>query len=127
MFTAQAKKVVLVVEDNAVERDGLASVLHRQGFVVHLASCGRYALDYLGRHRRPDLILLDMLMPGMDGWSFMGEKRRRPELAAVPVLVMTGIPVATAEWAADMGAQGFAHKPIDVDLLVREIDRCTLN
>jgi CheY-like chemotaxis protein len=62
---------LLIVEDNDVTREGLATLLRREGFTVELAAHGRQALDYLNTGARPDVILLDMLLPVLDGWHFL--------------------------------------------------------
>lgn len=114
---------LLLVDDNPVERAWMASVLLAGGHNLAVAADGQEALDYLALDPAPGLILLDMLLPGVDGWAFMERKNRSPELAAVPVLIVTGIPVATAEWAADLGAVGFIRKPVDPSVLLQEVEQ----
>jgi CheY-like chemotaxis protein len=70
--------LILVVEDNAPVRDGLAAVLLRAGFQVQPACDGRQALHLITTGPRPDLILLDMVMPGLDGWDFLERLPRLP-------------------------------------------------
>jgi CheY-like chemotaxis protein len=66
-------KTVLVVEGNEVMREGLAAVLRRQGYHVEAVADGRQALNHLRGHPAPDLVLLDMLMPVLDGWALLKE------------------------------------------------------
>jgi CheY-like chemotaxis protein len=123
MGTAQADKTLLVVEDNEVAREGLANVLSRHGYAVALAANGKEALDYLAGNPVPDLILLDMLMPVLDGWRFLEQLKQSGRLGTAPVVVTTGT-VLTREWAGDHGCAGFVKKPIEVEPLLEEIRRC---
>jgi CheY-like chemotaxis protein len=123
MDAAQTGKMLLVVEDNEVAREGLAAILRREGYAVALATDGQQALDYLVGNPAPDLILLDMLMPVLDGWHFLDQLRRSGRLGSVPILVTTGT-ILTQEWARDHGCAGFIKKPIDAESLLEEIRRC---
>jgi CheY-like chemotaxis protein len=118
-----ASKKILVVEDNPVALEGLAVVLGRAGYAVATAINGREALDYLHRRPPPDLIVLDMLMPVLDGWHFLAQVRREPWLARVPVVVTTGT-ILTPEWANSQGCAGLLRKPVDEAELLREVGRC---
>jgi DNA-binding response OmpR family regulator len=79
---------LLVVEDEAATRELLQRNLERDGWSVALAANGRVALDALAA-RPPEIILLDLLMPEMDGFEFLDELRRRPEWHNIPVVVIT--------------------------------------
>jgi CheY-like chemotaxis protein len=116
-------KTVLVIEDNIVTCEGLGVILRNAGYAAALASHGAAALDYLDNRPAPDLILLDMLMPVMDGWHFLEALQNRPRPPAVPVLVMTGT-VISRQWAEDHGCAGFLRKPVEVGPLLEEIQRC---
>jgi CheY-like chemotaxis protein len=111
-------KRILIVEDNDVERVGMAALLEGEGFAVDSATDGQQALDYL-HHTRPNLILLDMLMPQYDGWHFLSN--RDPGLAAIPVLVVTGLAVASSSWAEEMGATGLVRKPIHTEQFLDQV------
>jgi CheY-like chemotaxis protein len=115
---------LLIVEDNEVVREGLAVVLRRAGYAVALAANGQEALAALRGGVRPDLILLDMLLPAVDGWRFLEQRRQEPALAAIPVVIMTGLGVAGPEWAASLGAAGLLRKPVATEELLREVRRC---
>jgi len=83
-----APKAVLVVEANEVAREGLAA-LRREGYAVALAANGREALDALrAGPAASDLILVDMLLPVLDGWGLLKALRADPALAAVPVVLL---------------------------------------
>ena len=116
-------ETILVAEDNAVEREGLAVVLRQRGYTVLTARDGAEALKLLQAGPAPGLILLDMMMPGCDGWEFLDRRKPSPALASVPVVLVTGLPTADAEWAASLGAVGFLRKPFDVDALLAEVRR----
>jgi CheY-like chemotaxis protein len=117
-------KSVLVVEDDAVFREGLAVVLRREGYRVILAEDGREAMDRLHEGPAPDLIVLDMMLPGEDGWRFLERRRQDQTLRGVPVLIVTALGVGSADWAASLGACGYLRKPVDVDVLLAEVRRC---
>jgi CheY-like chemotaxis protein len=78
----------LVVEDDEDTRDVLTMLLTVLGFEVREAKNGKEALDTLGKWR-PDLIVLDLMMPVMNGWAFRAEQRRDPELRDIPVVVLS--------------------------------------
>jgi CheY-like chemotaxis protein len=119
----QQLRTLLVVEDDGVLREALASVLRQQGYVVVTATNDAEALDLLRRGPKPDLILLDMLMPVLDGWQFMQQLRKECSPPLIPVIVTTSTTL-TREWAIDNGCQGFLRKPIDPEQLLAEVRRC---
>ena len=119
-----AGETLLLVEDNEVVGEGLTVVLRRAGYAVALAGNGQEALSALRGGVRPDLILLDMLVPVVDGWRFLEQRRREPALAAIPVVLLTGLGVASPEWAISLGAAGLLRKPVATEELLREVRRC---
>ena len=121
-MSAERNEKLLIVEDEAVAREGLAVILGKEGYKVALAASGQEALDYLDAHPPPDLILLDMFMPALDGWGFLKQLHGRPA-ASVPLIVMTAIGLSR-EWALHHGCAGFVSKPIDLGELLAEIRRC---
>lgn len=120
-----AGETILIVEDNTIQREGLAVVLRQQGFSVLLAADGRIALELVDQ-AVPDLILLDMLIPDndSDGWWFLKHRRQVPSLASVPILITTGLRIASEEWATSLGATGLIRKPCEVEPLVARIQQC---
>lgn len=114
-------RTVLVVEDDEAARRQLAELLGQQGYGVLTAAHGEEALRRLRSDPAPDVMLLDMLMPILDGWHLL--ERLRQEGPAVPVIVTTGT-ILTREWAESHGCHGFVHKPIEPDALLQEIRRC---
>jgi CheY-like chemotaxis protein len=117
-----SRPTILIVEDDELAQEGLCSILGREGYTPALAATGRQAIDYLHRST-PALILLDMMMPEMDGWMFLGHFRNTPAWAEIPVVIMTGMG-ASDEWAVSMGACELLRKPIDVATLLATILRC---
>jgi CheY-like chemotaxis protein len=116
-------KAVLIVEDNEVERLGLATILRWEGFAVATAADAASALTLLRVGTDPCVILLDMLLPGKDGWDFLAERTRDPAMAAIPVIITTSIRVASPEWAHSLGAAACFRKPLPVPALLDEVRR----
>jgi CheY-like chemotaxis protein len=106
-----SRPAVLIVEDNAITRAGLAAVLGQHGYAVTTAPNGRVGLDLLSGGLVPAVILLDMLMPDVDGWHFLDAHNATPRRAG-PVIVMSGVGLS-GEWAADNGCFDFLRKPFD--------------
>ena len=110
---------VLVVDDEADIRATVTAMLEVEGYDVEEAANGADAL-YVLEMRRPDLILLDMRMPVLDGWGFASELRRRGH--RTPIVVMTAARDAS-RWAADIAAAAFVAKPFGFDDLISAVER----
>jgi CheY-like chemotaxis protein len=115
------EKIVLVVEDDAEARDAMVRLLRTEGYTVVTAGDGQQALDLL-HAAVPDLILLDLLLPGMDGWEFRQRQQDDPALARVPVVLISGTE-GLARVATALAVAGFLEKPVDVDRLLTEVRR----
>jgi len=111
---------VLVVEDDEAIRDNIAELLTEVGYAVACAADGCEGLRRL-REQPSDLVLLDLMMPGMDGWSFRTAQLEDPHLAHIPVVV-----VSAFEHPRDIDAAAFVPKPYDVEHLLHVIERCIL-
>jgi CheY-like chemotaxis protein len=109
---------VLVVDDDDLQRDVLAEVLASAGYAVVVAADGVAALE-VARASTPDLVVLDLLMPRLDGASVLAELRRDPALASVPVVVTTG--VQTSHVRRLLGADATLFKPFDVRELLETV------
>jgi CheY-like chemotaxis protein len=116
-----ATDTILVVEDHKSAREALATILQREGFAVALATNGQEALDYLRSQPTPRVILLDMLLPVLDGWHFLEQLKLLDLMPWPRVVVTTGSPSIGREWARAHGCDGFVRKPIDPDVLLAEI------
>ena len=112
--------LILVVDDDAAQRDLLTRFLMREGFAVRTASDGRAGLE-LARALRPRAILLDVMMPQMDGWSVLGALKADPALADIPVVMASF--VNEPALAASLGASDYLLKPIDWDRLKGVMER----
>jgi len=123
VLTPSTDPTILLIEDNEFAREGLMAILRRENYQVTATTNGRQALDYLQAGNRSDLILLDMLMPVLDGWKFLEEVRNWSKPLKVPIIVTTGT-ILTPEWATQNGCAGLVRKPIDTDELLDEVKRC---
>ena len=115
-------KTILLVEDELAIRRGLTSLLEGKGYVVSSAGNGREALAYLRSHPPPNVILLDLQMPVMDGWQFREQQLQDLALADIAVVVLSGI--ADAASRADvLGDVGYLQKPFDANELAAAVER----
>ena len=110
---------ILVVDDEPMVRDTLAQVLSDEGYVVDVAADGTDALDRV-HAARPDAILLDLMMPGMNGRQFLQALRDDPTFGAVPVLIMTAVHGLEINLGS-IGADAVVEKPFDVDDLLNKV------
>jgi CheY-like chemotaxis protein len=111
---------VLIVEDDADLRDMMAQLLALEGFRAETVSNGREALEYLRRGDFPEVILLDLMMPVMDGWEFLRHQQQNAEYAAVPVVVLSA---ADTNSVATLEDTAFLKKPLDFDRLLDMVRR----
>jgi CheY-like chemotaxis protein len=105
---------ILLVEDDADSRACMKSLLEVEGYIVHTAADGAEALKRLRSGLKPGLILLDLMMPGMDGFQFRKEQLQDPKLSAISVVVYSGHHDANAN-AALLEPTAYVQKPIDLD------------
>ncbi|HEX4421973.1 MAG TPA: response regulator [Kofleriaceae bacterium] len=114
-----AKRRVLVVDDEPMVRETLGQVLTDEGYAVDLAVDGNTALAHV-RAARPDAILLDLMMPGMNGRQFLQALRQDPSYEDVPVLIMTAVHGLSVN-PATLGASEVVEKPFNVDELLNKV------
>jgi CheY-like chemotaxis protein len=108
---------VLIVDDDAPLREAIAEALSDEGLSVSCSANGRDALAALRSGARPDVILLDLMMPVMDGWTFREEQSRDPSLATIPVVVVT----AAHDLPKPIDARAIVRKPFRLQLLLSAI------
>ena len=106
---------ILVVEDNDDVREMMAVTLELEGHEVATAANGRDALNQLRAGGRPCVILLDLMMPVMNGWEFSQAIERDPILKAVPIVIVSA---ATTELIHRTAAAAYLPKPLDMDELL---------
>ncbi len=112
---------VLLVEDNALNRDMLSRRLDRAGFAVVLAEDGAQAIEQM-HDAKPDVVLLDMNLPIKDGWTVASEAKADPAIAAIPIIALTAHAMeADRQKALSAGCDDYATKPIDFPGLVAKI------
>ena len=111
---------VLVIDDDATACELLSRVLVKEGFRVRTAPDGRAGLD-MAKAERPDLIVLDVMMPKMDGWAVLSALKADPNLDDVPVVMHTMVDDRNLGYA--LGASDYLTKPVDRDRLVTVLDK----
>jgi CheY-like chemotaxis protein len=112
---------ILVVEDDAATRSAMQMVLNGFGYRVAAASNGQEALDHLrSGNGLPALILLDLMMPVMDGWRFRDEQNKDPALSSIPVVVISADGHVDQK-ASALGAAACLRKPIEVEELLAAV------
>jgi CheY-like chemotaxis protein len=112
---------ILVVEDDPALRAVLRAVLEEEDYEVVESGDGTDALAKLRVGRRPSLILLDLMMPGMNGWQFMNQIRGIPELRQVPIIVLSAY--GSTDGVRSVGAAEFLKKPFDSAALLAAVRR----
>jgi len=113
--SAVAHCPILIVEDDADLREMMAQLLTLEGYRANAVANGREALEYLNQGDKPDVILLDLMMPVMDGWEFRRQQQADAKLSNVPVIVLSAL---DQNRAADVNAVAFLKKPLDFDRLL---------
>jgi CheY-like chemotaxis protein len=119
--SARSGTVILVVDDDLDVRSVIAEILAEEGYSVATASNGREALERLAGGVCASMILLDLMMPEMDGWEFRRRQLTDPAIASLPVVVFTAHANA-GEAAATMSAAAGLEKPVDVDALLATVE-----
>jgi len=114
---------ILIVEDNEMNLDMLSRRLSRKGYEILSARDGQTGVD-MCRAERPDLVLMDMSLPVMDGWTATRSLKADPEFASIPIVALTAHAMqADRDKAMDAGCDAFATKPIDLPGLIQTLDR----
>lgn len=118
---------ILLVEDNELNRDMLSRRLQRKGYDILIAVDGAEGIA-MAREHRPDLILLDMSLPVMDGWQAAEQVKKDPETRDIAIIGLSAHAMdGDREKALDAGCDEYESKPIDFPGLLEKIERYTLN
>ncbi len=117
------KRLVLYVEDNRENRTLIRRVLEAEGYEVVEAANAAEALKRL-QEKRPHLILMDINMPEVDGYSLTGKIKSMPEYAGIPIVAVTAnVMRGDREKSLEAGCDGYIQKPIDIDTLTQQLER----
>lgn len=121
--TTKQKQLVLVVDDSEDMREALQRLLERAGYLVVVAEDGQVALTQAKLHH-PDLILMDLSLPNIDGWEAVRHLRKMREFASTPIIAVTAH-VSPREQERAMAAGCTVHigKPFDTGVLIQEVAR----
>ncbi|MHC4141005.1 MAG: response regulator [Planctomycetota bacterium] len=112
---------ILLVEDNEINRDMLSRRLKRKGFDVVMAVDGQEGID-MASSESPDLILLDMSLPVVDGWEAAGQLKSRPGTRGIPIIALTAHAMAgDREKALEAGCDEYDTKPVEMPRLLEKI------
>ena len=121
--TSEHKQCILVVDDSQDMRDLLQRLLERAGYRVVVAEDGQASLTQAKLHH-PDLILMDLSLPDMDGWEAVGHLRKMREFGTIPILAVTAhVSPREAERAMAAGCTAHIGKPFDTRVLLGEVAR----
>jgi two-component system cell cycle response regulator DivK len=113
---------ILLVEDNEMNRDMLSRRLIRRGHEITMAIDGPAGIASAIEHR-PELILMDISLPGMDGWEVTKVLRSRPETASIPIIALTAHAMEIdRQQSLEVGCNDYDTKPIDLARLLVKID-----
>ncbi len=113
---------ILLVEDNAMNRDMLSRRLARKGYEVVIAIDGQQGIE-MARSETPDLILMDMSLPVVDGWEATRQLKSAPETQSIPVIALTAHAMAgDREKAVEAGCNDYDIKPIELPRLLEKIE-----
>jgi two-component system cell cycle response regulator DivK len=114
---------ILYVEDNADNRTLVRRILTAEGYTLLEAVNAAQALEIL-KNNKPDLILMDINMPDMDGYSLTAKIKETPGLEPIPIIALTAnVMRGDRERSLEAGCDGYIQKPIDIDLLSEQIER----
>jgi signal transduction histidine kinase len=117
---AASAQSILIIEDDDDIRDTLIRLLRDEGYETAACANGLEALERLRLGHRADVILLDLMMPIMDGWEFRVQQKADPRIASIPVLAISA---DTSAKAAAIDAEAYLRKPIDYETLVGSVER----
>jgi CheY-like chemotaxis protein len=110
--------IVLIIDNDPDILEATRFALENEGFSVETARHGEAALQRLRVGTRPAVVLLDLMMPEMNGWQFLEEVAKVPSLKTIPIVVLTAVPRVEVSGAVEV-----LHKPVDLGLLIEVVER----
>jgi CheY-like chemotaxis protein len=113
---------ILVVDDDPDLREAITTALADEGYRATGVASAREALTHLREETPPSLILLDVMMPGMDGWEFRLELQRQPATAHIPIVILSGHR-NVRDVALALGAADYLRKPVRIESLLEVAER----
>jgi two-component system cell cycle response regulator DivK len=123
MFSEENRGTILYVEDNPDNRMLIRRILGAEGYTVHEAESASNAFEVL-KTLRPDLILMDINMPEMDGYTLTARIRSLPNMGMVPIVALTAnVMKGDRERSLEAGCDGYIQKPIDIDTIATQVER----
>jgi two-component system cell cycle response regulator DivK len=115
---------ILIVEDNEMNRDMLSRRLQRRGYDILIATDGAEGLA-AARERKPDLVLMDMSLPVIDGWEATRQLKSEDPTRSIPIIALTAHAMSgDRQRAVDAGCDDFDTKPIELERLLGKIEVC---
>lgn len=119
---------ILVIEDDDAIRESIVEVLSEEGYEVHSAIHGEEGMRVLESIPGPTLVLLDMMMPIMNGWQFIDAEKKRTRFTDISVVILSAVPEDRALLGDDdlLPVEGLLRKPIDVDKLLSVVGQYCL-
>jgi CheY-like chemotaxis protein len=109
-------KNILIIEDDEMIRETLKEVLEMEGYAIHCAENGKEGLKILSRIQNIQLILLDLMMPEMNGFEFLDFRLTDTRISQIPVIIVSAFPEQAQK--ANINVNGFVKKPIDLEHLL---------
>lgn len=114
---------VLIVDDSPTEMYKISEILKRHGYEVLSADCAERGMQ-VARAQQPDLVLMDIVMPGLNGFQATRQLTRDPQTASIPVVILTSKSQETDRvWGARQGAKGYLTKPVEDRVLIDMIEQ----
>jgi CheY-like chemotaxis protein len=114
---------ILIIEDDRGVREGLAAVIESEGYPVICYEDARAALDSLSGGALPRVIMLDFMLPGMDGWMFLAERKKDARLRDIPVLGMSASQLLAERKQPPEDVDEFLKKPFKVETMLQSIEK----
>jgi CheY-like chemotaxis protein len=120
-FQLMLKKILIIEDDHSI-RELLVELLRSEGHEVHSSENGSEALEFLKSHPLPDLIIMDLMMPVMDGYEFRAQQMKNKLWAQIPVVVMSA-EASARDKVKKYGISDFLPKPVELDVILKTIKK----